>query len=81
MEAESLGAVSGNHCGHNLGPYLMESDGNSIQAGSEDLYLRHSTSHWDCMVCGTVTDSALPVYLTSLPKIRGVTLWRRMEDS
>lgn len=62
------------HCGHKFGPYLMESDDNSIQAGSKDLYLKHTTSHWDCMVCGTVTDSALLVYLTSLPKSRGSTL-------
>lgn len=78
---QSLGAVSSNHCGHKFGPYLMASEDNSIQAGSKDLYLRHSTSHWDCMVSGTVTDSLLLVYLTSLPKSRGITLLRRMEDN
>lgn len=71
MEAESLGAASGNHCGHKSGPYLMESDDNSMQAVSKDRYLRHTTSPWDCMVCGTVTDSALPGYLTSPLKKQG----------
>lgn len=69
MEAECLETVSSNHCGHKFGPYLMESDDNSIQAVSKDLYLKHTTSHWDCMVCGT--DSALLVHLTSLPKKQG----------
>lgn len=73
MQADSLEAVSSNHCGHKFGPYLMESDDNSIQAGSKDLYLKHSTSHWDCMVCDTVTDYTSSD-VTSLPKIRTITL-------